>query len=158
MADRRRNRSENRPRPAAPLTGAVTVDDETAAALALFNARLSEQAERERTQRRIDKAQREKDAAAARVRELENDTKATAEQRSEAAAAYKAALDALERVRRGEPAEPPAAAPGTGSETEADTADSADAVSADADSADADSADAVEPADEVPGEAAAPDR
>jgi hypothetical protein len=120
MADRRRNRPENRPRSAAPLTGAIAVDDETAAALALFNARLAEQAERERAQRRIDKAQRAKDDAAARVRALENDTKATAEQRTEAAAAYKAALEALERAKRGETGPAPADAPADGDGAPAD--------------------------------------
>jgi hypothetical protein len=105
MADRRRNppgaRSPRPPRPAAPLTGELTVDDETATALRLFNRRLGEQAEAERAQRRIDKAQRDKDQAAARVRALENDTKAAAAERADAAAAYKAALEALERARKG---------------------------------------------------------
>jgi hypothetical protein len=105
MADRRRNRPPNRPpRAAAPLTGEIAVDDETAAALAIFNARLSHQADVERGQRRIDKATREKDQAAARVRALESDTKATAEQRAEATAAYKASVEALERAKKGEPA------------------------------------------------------
>jgi hypothetical protein len=113
MADRRRNPSTNRPpRPAAPLTGAIGVDPETAAALALFNTRLSQQAEGERAQRRIDKATREKDQAAARVRALEKDTKATAEQRADAAAAYKAALEAIERAKNGDASRPDGAGSG----------------------------------------------
>jgi hypothetical protein len=112
MADRRRNPSTKRPpRPAAPLTGAIGVDKETADALALFNARLAAQAENERAQRRIDKATREKDQAAAQVRTLENDPKASAEQRAAATEAYKAALDALERAKRGEHPRPGAPTP-----------------------------------------------
>jgi hypothetical protein len=144
MADRRRNRPENRPRSAAPLTGAVTVDDETAAALALFNARLADQAARERAQRRVDKAQRDKDSAAARVRALENDTKATAEQRADAAADYKAALEALERAKRGEPAGVDGPAPDAPESPPADTAE-AEAAPAEADGH-PDRAEATEPA------------
>ena len=161
MADPRRNRPPNRPpRPAAPLTGEITVDDETAAALAMFNARLAQQAEAERAQRRVDKATREKDQAAARVRALESDTKATADERAEAAAAYKASLEALERIKKGEPDPPRAPAPAAETETDAaaepetDAAADADAApepepepAAEAPSAPDDGVDAVEPAD-----------
>jgi Mce-associated membrane protein len=104
MADRRRNRSANRP-PAdsAPPSGEITVDGETAKALALFNTRLSQQAEADRAQRRIDRATRTNDQAAAQVRTLESDPKATAEQRAAAATAYHQAVDTLARAKRGEP-------------------------------------------------------
>jgi hypothetical protein len=145
MADPRRNRSANRPaRPAAPLTGEITVDDETASALAMFNARLAQQADAERAQRRVDKATREKDQAAAHVRALENDPKAGAEQRAEAAAAYKVALETLERVKKGEP-EP---APVEQAEAPAEDA------TPDAD----DQPDAVEPPDAALDETPAADR
>jgi len=108
MAEARRNRPTRPPQANAPLTGAINVDDETAAALALFNARLVKQAEDERSAKRVERAIRAKDAAAARVRDLENDTKATAEQRTEAAAEYRRAVDSLDRARKGEP-EPSAA-------------------------------------------------
>jgi hypothetical protein len=110
MADRRRNRSANRP-PAdsAPPSGEITVDGETAKALALFNTRLSQQAEADRAQRRIDKATRTKDQAAAEVRALESDPKTTAEERAAAAAAYHQAVDALARAKRGEPEAEPTA-------------------------------------------------
>jgi hypothetical protein len=106
MADRRRNRSAA---PTASSDGDVTLDADTAKALALFNQRLAQQADAERAQRRIDKATRAKDQAAARVRALENDPKATAAARAEAAEAYREALDELDRAKRGE--EEPAAAP-----------------------------------------------
>ena len=92
MAESRRNRSNRPPKASPPLTGSISVDDETAAALALFNARLVKQAEDERATKRVERATRAKDAAAAKVRELEKDTKATAEQRTEAADEYRQAL------------------------------------------------------------------
>jgi len=86
------------------LTGPVQLDDETRNALILFNARLVAQDELEREKRRVEKAAKAKDEAAAKVRELENNPKATAEQKSEAQAAYLASLDALNRAKAGEPA------------------------------------------------------
>jgi hypothetical protein len=111
MADQRRPSSPARGprdrggdrRPPAPLTGPITVDEATANALALFNARLAAQAENERAERRVQKAAKAKDDAAARVRALEADTKATAEQRAEAAAGYRRAVEAWERAKSGEP-------------------------------------------------------
>lgn len=147
MADRRRNRPTPRQSTdRAPLTGTIDVDAETAKALALFNQRLAAQAEAERAQKRIERAARAKDAAAARVRALENDTKATVEQRNEAAAAYRAALEAWERAKKGEPEPSKAAAAGASDDDGAapsedagssdDSADTADAAAA-ADAADA---------------------
>jgi hypothetical protein len=98
-----RNRPNGGRTPNAPLTGPLVVDAATNDALRLFNARLSAQAENEKAERRVQKAAKAKDDAAGRVRNLENDTKATAEQRAEAAAAYRAAVEAWERARNGEP-------------------------------------------------------
>jgi hypothetical protein len=107
MAESRRNRPSTRSaKPSGAPSGPPNVDDETAAALKLFNSRLAKQADDERAAKRVERATRAKDAAAARVRELESDTKATAEQRSEAAAEYHGAVEALDRARKGEP-DPP---------------------------------------------------
>ena len=102
--DRRRPRTPAKPKPAPQLTGPVQLDDDTRNALILFNARLVAQEELEREKRRVDKASKAKDEAAATVRRLEGDPKATAEQKSEAQAAYLASLDALNRAKSGEPA------------------------------------------------------
>lgn len=148
----------NRPagnRPAAPLTGPITVDAATNDALLLFNARLAAQAENEKAERRVQKAARTKDDAAARVRALENDTTATAAERTEAAAAYRAAVEAWERAKRGEADPTPAAAAGAEAEAEVEVEGSDDAVAEDAvadDTADADR----EPAAEEPAAADEP--
>ena len=134
--------------PSAPLTGPLVVDEATNDALRLFNARLGAQAENEKAERRVQKAAKAKDDAAGRVRNLENDTKATAEQRAEAAAAYRAAIDAWERARNGEADPAPSAAPAADDATADDaTADDAPADDAPADDAPADDAPADEPAD-----------
>src|SRR5436190_19922557 len=101
--DRRRPRVPAKPKAAPQLTGPVQLDDDTRNALILFNARLVAQDELEREKRRVDKAAKAKDEAAAKVRELENDSSATTEQKSEAQAAYIASLDALNRAKAGEP-------------------------------------------------------
>ena len=113
------------------------------------------------------------------MRNLENDTKATAEQRAEAAAAYRTAVEAWERARNGEaeptaatsrvdagpeesadaPADDPAEDPAEADAPAADTAAEADAPAADtAAEADAPAADTVaeaESADEPHGAATA---
>ena len=104
MNDRRRPRTPAKPKPAPQLTGPVQLDDDTRNALILFNARLVAQEELEREKRRVDKASKAKDEAAATVRRLDGDPKATAEQKAEAQAAYLASLDALNRAKAGEPA------------------------------------------------------
>jgi hypothetical protein len=119
--DRRRPRVPAKPKPSPQLTGPVQLDDETRNALILFNARLVAQDELEREKRRVDKAAKAKDEAAAKVRELEANPKATAQQKSEAQAAYLSALDALNRAKAGEPAATDTP------ETDDDTADSAEA-------------------------------
>ena len=101
--DRRRPRVPAKPKPSPQLTGPVQLDDETRNALILFNARLVAQEESEREKRRVEKASKAKDDAAAKVRDLENNPKATSEQKSEAQAAYLASLDALNRAKAGEP-------------------------------------------------------
>ena len=77
----------------------IQVDDETRAALLLFNERVEASAADERAKKRIRKAERAKDEAAARVRKLTDDPDATAEQRAEAEAAYKEASDNFQVVQ-----------------------------------------------------------
>ena len=131
------------------------VDEATSDALRLFNARLGAQAENEKAERRVQKAAKAKDDAAGRVRNLENDTKATAEQRAEAAAAYLAAIDAWERARNGEADPAPSAAPAVDDATADDaTADDATADDATADDEPAADEPADEPAADAPAAAA----
>lgn len=77
----------------------IQVDDETRAALLLFNERVEASAAAERAKKRIGKAERAKDEAAARVRKLNEDPDATAEQKAEAEAAYKEASDNFQVVQ-----------------------------------------------------------
>ena len=82
----------------------ITLDDETTAALTLFNEYVA--ADRERTQReqRLKKAKRAKDDAAALVKKLPAGGSST--ERSEAEAAYLAAAEKWKALRDGK--EPPA--------------------------------------------------
>jgi len=109
------------------LTGPVQLDDETRNALILFNARLVAQDELEKEKRRVDKAAKAKDEAAAKVRELENNPKATAEQKSEAQAAYLASLDTLNRAKAGEPIAEDTSAPAESADTDDEQAETAEA-------------------------------
>ena len=77
----------------------IQVDDETRAALLLFNERVEATAAAERGKKRIAKAERAKDQAAATVRKVNNDPDATAEQKAEAEAAYKEASDNFQIVQ-----------------------------------------------------------
>ena len=133
-----------KPKPSPQLTGPVQLDDETRNALILFNARLVAQDELDREKRRVDKAAKAKDEAAAKVRQLESNPKATAEEKSEAQAAYLASLDALNRAKAGEPAAGPEAA-----DTETDENDGTDDTAGDA------ADDAAEPEPEAEAEPAA---
>ncbi|MEZ5166754.1 MAG: hypothetical protein R2695_09750 [Acidimicrobiales bacterium] len=140
-----------KPTPRPPL------DDETTAALTLFNEYL--EADRARTQRekRVKKAERAKDEAAAVVKKLAD--KGSAEEKAEAEQAYRAAADRWKKLRDGEePDDEPAPA---GDEAEAaedapaaeglaDEADETTATEGPADEADeaeaiADSEEASEP-------------
>ena len=84
----------------------ITLDDETTAALTLFNEYVA--ADRERTQRvkRVKKAERAKDEAAALVKKLAKG--GSSKKRAEAEAAYRAAAERWTALRDGkEPPEPP---------------------------------------------------
>ena len=125
--DRRRPRVPAKPKPSPQLTGPVQLDDETRNALILFNARLVAQEESEREKRRVEKASKAKDDAAAKVRDLENNPKATSEQKSEAQAAYLASLDALNRAKAGEPIAEDTSAPAESADTDDEQTETAEA-------------------------------
>ena len=82
---------------------APAVDEETAAALTLFNTYLAADRERQEHERAVRKAEKAKDDAAAAVRKL-NDRKAPAAKTAAAEAAYREAMETLKRVRDGETA------------------------------------------------------
>lgn len=77
----------------------IPLDNDTRAALLLFNERLEATALRERGEKRVAKAERAKEQAAATVRKLSEDSNATAEEKAEAEAAYKAAVDEYNVIR-----------------------------------------------------------
>jgi hypothetical protein len=81
------------------------VDDETAAALTLFNEYLNADREREKRERRVKKAERAKDDAAAVVREMERSDKPAAA-KAEAEAAYRKAAEDWKLLREGKKPEP----------------------------------------------------
>ncbi|MEM7140597.1 MAG: hypothetical protein AAF548_06130 [Actinomycetota bacterium] len=137
---------------------APALDDDTTAALTLFNEYV--EADRERTQRekRVKKAERAKDEAAALVKKLSE--RGSAEEKAEAEAAYRTAADAWKKLRDGEePDEAPAseetspdasAEEAPEDEASADEAPAEDAPAAEASSDDAPAQEA--PAEEAPAE------
>lgn len=78
-------------------TAAPSLDDETTAALTLFNEYVDADRERTRREKRIKKAERAKDEAAAAVRNAKG-----AEQTAAAEAAYREAQDTFRKLRDGE--------------------------------------------------------
>jgi len=77
----------------------IQVDDETRAALLLFNERVEANAALERAAKRVKKAERAKDEAAAVVRKMNDNPNATPEQKAEAEEAYKAAVENYQVIR-----------------------------------------------------------
>ena len=120
---------------------APKLDEETTAALTLFNEYV--EADRERTQRekRVKKAERAKDEAAAVVKKLNE--RGSAEEKAEAEAAYREAADRWKKLRDGEepdePDEPAAAA----DEPAADAEPAAEPVTETEAAADEESSEAV---------------
>ena len=108
----------------------IQVDDETRAALLLFNERVEATAAQERGAKRVAKAERAKDEAAAVVRKLSENADASAEAKSEAEAAYKAALDSYNTIKddptAGQPSKKPKAEAATEPTADAPTETSAD--------------------------------
>ena len=104
-------------------TLAPVLDDETAAALTLYNTYLVADREQQAHERALKKAEKAKDDAAAAVRKL-NDRKAPAAETAEAEARYREAAEALQRLRGGDTAAPDAEDDNTEDETEDDAAKS----------------------------------
>ena len=119
-------------------TLAPVLDDETAAALTLYNTYLVADREQQAHERALKKAEKAKDDAAAAVRKL-NDRKAPAAETAEAEARYRETVEALQRLRGGDTAAPDAGDDNTEDETE-DEAAKSDAEDAE-DAEDADDAD-----------------
>jgi hypothetical protein len=91
----------------------VDMDDETRISLLLFNQHLDLEVNKEQETRKLKKAERAKDEAAAAVRKLKDGGDAEAVAGAEAA--YRQALEQLQRLQRGEELDEPP----TGEETEA---------------------------------------
>ncbi len=90
----------------AEAPSAPPLDDETAAALTRFNAYVEADRERQRREKALAKAERVKDEAAAAVRNLDS-SRASADEKTAAEAAYREAADALKRLRDGASEEQP---------------------------------------------------
>ncbi len=88
-------------RSAATATIAPTLDEETAAALTLYNTYLVADREQQAHERALKKAVKAKDDAAAAVRKL-NSRKAPAAETAEAEAKYRDAVEALRRLQDGD--------------------------------------------------------
>ena len=73
----------------------IAVDEETTKALFLFNKYIEDAAEKAKGERAVAKAERAKEEAAAHVRALNGNPNASGEEKSEADAAYRAAVDEL---------------------------------------------------------------
>ena len=82
-------------------TIAPTLDDETAAALTLYNTYFVADRAQQAHERALKKAEKAKTEAAAAVRKL-NDRKAPAAKTAEAEAKYRETAEALRRLRDGE--------------------------------------------------------
>ena len=82
----------------------ITLDDETTAALTLFNEYVAADRERTARERRLQKAERAKDEAAALVKQLSK--RGVSAERSEAESAYRTAAEKWQALRDGK--EPPA--------------------------------------------------
>lgn len=108
------------------------LDDDTKAALTLFNTYLEADRERQAAERALRKAEKAKDDAAAAVRRL-NERKAPSERIAEAEQRYRDSLEALRRLQEGE-------AP-----ADADVSD--DAATSEADTQDEDAADGEDATD-----------
>ena len=126
---------------------APSLDDETTAALTLFNEYVDADRERTRREKRVKKAERAKDEAAAAVRKAGE--RGTPEEKAAAEAAYRDAQDAYKRIRAGEePEETEAPAEEAAADAPAEEAatDEAPAEAAATDEAPAEDAPAEEPA------------
>ncbi|MCY4665622.1 MAG: hypothetical protein OXC00_13255 [Acidimicrobiaceae bacterium] len=148
--------SRAKQRTATSGTIALPIDDETAAALTLYNTYFAADREQQAHERAVKKAEKVKNEAAAAVRKL-NDSKAPAAETAEAEATYREAVETLQRLRDGGSA-PTSGDEGTppqpADETSGDTADDTSAEAADETSGEIPDDTSAEAADETSGEAA----
>lgn len=93
---------------------AETLDDETTAALTLFNEYVFADRDRTRREKRLRKAERAKDEAAAEVKKLSD--RGSAEEKAEAEASYREALEKWKALRDGKEPEPTTSPPPAESE------------------------------------------
>ena len=119
-ATKRRARGKaqaKRPGHQGTTAGAVApaLDDETAAALTLYNTYLIADREQQAHERALKKAEKAKDDAAAAVRKL-NDRNTPAAEMAEAETSYREAAEALQRLRDGD-------GPAADDKSDTDTAD-----------------------------------
>ena len=98
----------------AETTTAPTLDDETHAALTLYNEYVKADRERSQREKRVKKSERAKEEAAALVKKLS--ASGSAEDKAAADAAYREANDAWRKLRDGEEPEPAAEAEATPAE------------------------------------------
>ncbi|RMH85141.1 MAG: hypothetical protein D6683_01395 [Actinomyces sp.] len=120
----------------------LVLDDETTAALTLFNEYLAADRERQQRERRLAKAEKAKDEAAAALRALEKKG-VTGEEKARAEAAYREALETWKILRDGGEPEPATAAAGDEAPTDESATDETADDEATADEAtDADATDA----------------
>ena len=131
----------------------IPVDDETRAALLLFNERIEQSAADDRAAKRVAKAERAKDEAAATVRKLGGSTSASPEDKAEAEEAYKAAVASYNEIKDDPHAPEREAAAKAKAEAEAREAAKAEKAAA-AEAESAETPDDEMPADEAPEEAA----
>ncbi|MEZ5245565.1 MAG: hypothetical protein R2707_10740 [Acidimicrobiales bacterium] len=123
---------------------APKLDDETSAALTLFNEYVEADRERTNREKRIKKAERAKDEAAAVVKKLNERGSAT--EKAEAEAAYRDAADRWKKLRDGEePDEPAPAAEAAPVDDEAAPVDEAAPAPTDESAAPADDDEEEEP-------------
>ena len=92
----------------AETTTAPALDDETHAALTLYNEYVKADRERSQREKRVKKAERTKEEAAALVKKLS--ASGSAEEKAAADVAYREANDAWRKLRDGEEPEPKAPA------------------------------------------------
>ncbi len=100
---------------------APVLDDETTAALTLYNEYVDADRERTRREKRVKKAERAKEDAAAEVKKVSGS--GSAEQKAAAEQAYREANETWRKLRDGEEPEAPAATPKPEAEPEAPEAE-----------------------------------
>ena len=105
----------------AETTTAPALDDETHAALTLYNEYVKADRERSQREKRVKKAERTKEEAAALVKKLS--ASGSAEEKAAADAAYREANDAWRKLRDGEESEPAAAEEAPSEEAPAEVAE-----------------------------------